>query len=288
MHRKSLKSSLTRTPTSKGILKTTKTASNGFTLIELLVVIAIIGILASLLLPVLSRAKSMARATQCKSNLRQIGIALMSYVQDNGVYPNYGRTVSPYEPSGATWYSDITPQLPKGWGKGIYRCPAYRGRIVDWANPPDSVNMHLSFGSYGYNTGTRSIEGDAMAGPLVYGLDIYSSVWEVGLKAVKESEVRSPSDMIAIGDSFIRSYTLQQSPLSIMEGFDLISRRLQRIEISGTGLSKASLRHGGMSHNVFADGHVEANTLKKLFFSLVPIDLARWHIDNEPHSELFQ
>ena len=55
----------------------------GFTLIELLVVIAIIGILAALLLPVLSRTKAQAHSIVCKNHLRQMGLALQMYVQDH-------------------------------------------------------------------------------------------------------------------------------------------------------------------------------------------------------------
>jgi prepilin-type N-terminal cleavage/methylation domain-containing protein len=54
----------------------------GFTLIELLVVIAIIGLLASLLLPTLVRAKESSRATVCRNDLRQIGLAAHMYADD--------------------------------------------------------------------------------------------------------------------------------------------------------------------------------------------------------------
>ncbi|MDD3926556.1 MAG: DUF1559 domain-containing protein [bacterium] len=58
--------------------------SQGFTLIELLVVIAIIALLAAILFPVFGKARENARKTTCMSNLKQIGVALWMYAQDEG------------------------------------------------------------------------------------------------------------------------------------------------------------------------------------------------------------
>ncbi len=83
----------------------------GFTLIELLVVIAIIAILIALLLPAVQQAREAARRTQCKNNLKQLGLAFHNYHDTNLVFPPGGLEVASYR---IGWAARIFPFLEQG------------------------------------------------------------------------------------------------------------------------------------------------------------------------------
>ena len=93
----------------------TRSARRGFTLVELLVVIAIIGLLIALLLPAVQAAREAARRSQCGDNLRQMGIAMQSYLDAHRVFPsgyisafdNQGNDTGP----GWGWAALLLPQL---------------------------------------------------------------------------------------------------------------------------------------------------------------------------------
>jgi prepilin-type N-terminal cleavage/methylation domain-containing protein len=83
----------------------------GFTLVELLVVIAIIGVLMALLLPAVQAARESARATQCRSGIRQIGLALHNYHDIHGRLPPGWIADNPEGTPGWGWLVSILPQL---------------------------------------------------------------------------------------------------------------------------------------------------------------------------------
>nr|WP_052607331.1 prepilin-type N-terminal cleavage/methylation domain-containing protein [Lentisphaera araneosa] len=91
-----------------------------FTLIELLVVVAIIGILASLLLPTLGKARERGKSAVCLSNLKQVGVATFMYVMDNDTYFHKGHHKAPQS------YEEYLGISTKMW-----ECPSDKG---NWAN----------------------------------------------------------------------------------------------------------------------------------------------------------
>src|SRR5664280_2834655 len=84
-----------------------------FTLVELLVVITIIGILISLLLPAVQAAREAARRLQCQNNLKQIGLALLSYESSNDMFPPGGLAGSG-STNGYSWWVRILPYVEQG------------------------------------------------------------------------------------------------------------------------------------------------------------------------------
>lgn len=117
-----------------------------FTLIELLVVIAIIAILAALLLPALSKAKQRAWSARCQSNLRQIGLGMKMFADDNsGLYPESGGDIywGATDPSTekASWMEQIFSSVGN---TNVYNCPGN-------AQLPDDMQ-----GPFNYFNGVRA------------------------------------------------------------------------------------------------------------------------------------
>ncbi len=87
-----------------------------FTLVELLVVVAIIGMLAGLLLPAIQAGREASRASACRNNLKQIGIALLNYESTHRHFPKgaegrYDRKLAPTLMYGLSWWADVLPYL---------------------------------------------------------------------------------------------------------------------------------------------------------------------------------
>jgi prepilin-type N-terminal cleavage/methylation domain-containing protein len=117
-------------------MKTRSARRRAFTLIELLVVIAIIAILAAILFPVFAQARAKARQAACLSNMKQLGTAIMMYVQDyDETYPMSGYSAAPAA-GNVGWYYIVDPYIkgnaptsmalsPAGQNVSIFSCPDF-------------------------------------------------------------------------------------------------------------------------------------------------------------------
>ena len=110
----------------------------GFTLIELLVVIAIIAILIALLLPAVQQAREAARRTQCRNNLKQLGLAMHNYHDVHSIFP-IGHQWRPYGAPSATLANGAGTPGGCGWGWSAFLLP-----FLDAGNLYNQFNFNMS------------------------------------------------------------------------------------------------------------------------------------------------
>jgi prepilin-type N-terminal cleavage/methylation domain-containing protein/prepilin-type processing-associated H-X9-DG protein len=266
-------------------------SNSGFTLVELLIVVACIAILASLLLPGLSQAKARAQNIVCINNIRQIGLGLTMYVQQNDLYPPVLDKASA-ETFFATyrrnhqWFDVIRAQIGPSaeWTNKLFRCPAYVGPIEydNRVTPRGYAIAAYAYNGYGKVAGFTLQQGgpgdNLMGNPAIVSIP------------VKESSVLNPANMIALGDADLHWNvgidvgTWKRGTFAYNIGY-MLKSNYRMFPRTGDDrvkeLQAIHRRHNGRQNIFFCDGHIESIRYETLFAETDPA-LRRWNINYEP------
>jgi prepilin-type N-terminal cleavage/methylation domain-containing protein/prepilin-type processing-associated H-X9-DG protein len=256
-----------------------------FTLIELLVVIAIIAILAALLLPALSRAKEKARQTACINNLRQIGLALVMYADNFHQYPGDIRLAN----NTYIWQPRLLSLMGKN--RKAFFCPSALPQSAWDTNQNSTLKTVLGedgkIDPYGIATGANDNQGSrfslgyndwGLSMPLQLGLG--GDVDRPGYQPVRDTQVRSPVNMIAVGDC--RS----DAPAGTIKFNANLDPQVSNMENPQQHTQCPCNRHNYHTDLLFCDGHVESPLRNEVIDPNNSYWRARWNNDNNPHPEI--